>query len=132
MDSVLELIGYRVRFLFSVEMISAIGLSLLGARIFNEFNIFGYFALVAVAIAIGEFVRRRLGRKSLLFYDKKNVEKQEEILELMRSEPNIQLWRIAYLLELSQGQTATYIIVLRKTGCIENTGTRKNPQWVVK
>jgi len=131
-DNVLEMYARRFRILFSIETLLAAGLSWVGFRIFDDFGGGAILTMFVIVFGFGELVRRKLGRRSLWFYNARDSKKKEKISVMMQSEPNIAIWRIAYLLDISQGQAMAYIRTMQKTGQISNMGTSKNPQWVVK
>ena len=80
---------------------------------------------------IGELIRRKFKLRSLLFFDTKNEEIKQKIVELMRDDPTIGIGDIADAVGLYPGHTEAYIRSLKRSGLISSEGWWWNRRWFV-
>ncbi|MCL2574379.1 MAG: hypothetical protein FWE34_07510 [Defluviitaleaceae bacterium] len=111
MDNFSDSIRSRLRLVFSVETVCLIAFAWISASFFGGLRGLHFGIFMVVVYIIGELVRKCL---------------------VMKNEPNIAIWRIAFLLNMAQRHAVAYINFMVKHGLIENKGTKKNPYWVVK
>ena len=153
-DAYLELLLNRIKLLFSVETVCFVGLFMashkiaerlglrpaIGLRWANpdlyrlyQIGFFGFIILLGLLVyGTGEFVRRKYKLNSLFFYNTKDVEKQQKIIELMHARQDITIEQISFSLEITPVHVGAYIRVLKKMGTVEQKGTRKKPHWAVR
>ena len=148
-----ELVLFRLRLLLSIEavclaalfwasitIIDRLGLSpplslrISRPNLFFLHQVAGITLLLlqfAIVYGIGELVRRKFKLKSLLFFDTKNEEIKQKIIELMKDDPTISIGDIADVVDLYPGHTEAYINALEKSGQISSEGWWWNRRWFV-
>lgn len=89
------------------------------------------FMQMFIIYGVGELIRKKFKLKSILFFDTKNEKIKQQIIELMKGDPNVGIGDIADVVGLYPGHTEAYIRALKKSGQICSEGWWKNRRWNV-
>ena len=147
-----ELVILRLKLIFSIEAVCTFCLIWGALRITDRlgvetpsrwvnYNLFvlyqiGYILLFLIIVAFvyisGEFIRRKLKVRSILFYDTSSDEIKQGIISLMQERPTITVGEIADIFGIYTGHAEDYIRVLKKRGFVQQEGKLKNRRWLVK